>query len=544
MASLRRVNDDTPRAIREINPDVPEWLAAITDRLLEKNPDDRFQSAEDVCHLLDECLAHVQDPAVNQLPVSLAAQGAAKRKMSSVKPATSAPHRRWTVAAAWLIGILALATLSEATGVTNLAATVIRIAMNRGQLMIESSDPNIKIEVLQGGELVRIVEPRMGRSIDLTAGEYQIQLAGAAGGWSLSTDSFTLTRGGREIVKVRRQTSDVATDEEIVKVLRQAGDGPSGGGMMELLGQGRAQDATETERLGIYAIDVTTGEVVLVRDKPIGDLTYFGSPSWSNDGQRILFDVSPGKAFDKTRLKLFYVAEQKAVIKDLGLGNCPTLSPDGERVAFLLNPGVVPDAPSGIWLMRADGSERRHLGGYGVPKWSPDGKQLLIVSFSSPCRLSIMDVETAEQRPVQLAGHNFYSNPSWAGDGQTIVAVFSSGSDVGIALVDVTDPEQAQVKQILWRKGDRIDVSPLYPVYSPKTDLCVFVGGDENGEALYTVKPGQSDPPKRLEATRYDVKISRLSLSSDGRYVLFCNDRLNQLVEPGSTTGSELTEPE
>ena len=87
-------------------------------------------------------------------------------------------------------------------------------------------------------------------------------------------------------------------------------------------------------------------------------------------------------------------------------------------------------------------------------------------------------------------------------------------------------------------------MSPLYPVYSPKTDLCVFVGGDENGETLYTVKPGQSDPPKRLEATRYDVKISRLSFSSDGRYVLFCNDRLNQLVEPGSTTASELTEPE
>jgi Tol biopolymer transport system component len=299
-------------------------------------------------------------------------------------------------------------------------------------------------------------------------------------------------------------------------------------GTIELLRNGRAQDATETERLGIYAIDVTTGEVILVRNKPIGDLTYFGSPSWSNDGRRILFDASPGKAFGKTRLKSFNVADGKAVIKDLGLGNCPTLSPDGARIAFLLNPGVVPDAPQGIWLMRADGSQRRHLGGYGVPKWSPDGKQLLIVSFSSPCRLSIMDVETAEQRPVQLAGQNFYSNPGWAGDGQTLVAIVSSGGDAGIVLVDVTDPEQARVKQILWRKGDRIDMSPLYPVYSPQTDLCVFVGGDENGEALYTVKPGQFELPKRLEPTGYDRKIARLAFSPDGRYVLFCSDRLIQ----------------
>jgi len=543
MASLRRVCDDTPRAIREINTDVPEWLAAITDRLLEKNPDDRFQSAEEVCHLLGECLAHVRDPAVNPLPVSLAARGAAKRKMSSAKPATSAPHRRWAVAAALLIGILALATLSETTGVTNLAATVIRIAMNRGQLVIESSDPNIEIEVRQGGELVRIVGPGIGEPIELTAGKYQLQLAGTADGWSLSTDRFTLTRGGKEIVTASFQAAEGVADEGAAGN-RASSIVAAGSGMMDLLRQGRAQDATETEQLGLYVVDVATGEVVLVRDKPIGDLTYFGSPSWSNDGRWIIFDVSPGKAWRETRLKLFYVADRKAGIKDLGLGNCPSLSPDGERVAFLLNPGVVPDAPRGIWLMRADGSQRRFLGGYGVPKWSPDGKQLLIGSFSSPCRLSIMNVETKEQRPVRLAGHEFYSNPSWAGDGQTIVAIFTSGREAGIALVDVTDPEQSHVKQILWTRGDGIDVSPLYPVYSPKTDLCVFVGRDQNGEALYTIKPGQSDPPKRLEPTGYDVVISRLSFSSDGRYVLFCNDRLSQLAERDSTTAPELPESE
>ena len=49
---LRRVCDDVPRPIREVNPDIPEQLVAIIDRLLAKNPDERFQTAEEVSNLL------------------------------------------------------------------------------------------------------------------------------------------------------------------------------------------------------------------------------------------------------------------------------------------------------------------------------------------------------------------------------------------------------------------------------------------------------------------------------------------------------------
>ena len=42
-ATARRVCDDTPRPIREVNPEIPEWLVAIIDRLLAKQPAERFQ---------------------------------------------------------------------------------------------------------------------------------------------------------------------------------------------------------------------------------------------------------------------------------------------------------------------------------------------------------------------------------------------------------------------------------------------------------------------------------------------------------------------
>ena len=62
VAVLRRVCDDVPRPIREVNPDIPEGLVAIIDRLLAKDPEERFQTAEEVSDLLLGYLAHLQDP--------------------------------------------------------------------------------------------------------------------------------------------------------------------------------------------------------------------------------------------------------------------------------------------------------------------------------------------------------------------------------------------------------------------------------------------------------------------------------------------------
>src|SRR5262249_18332578 len=57
---LKRVVEDTPRPVRDVNPDVPEFLAAVIERLHAKDPDDRFQSAAEVASLLEGYLAHLQ----------------------------------------------------------------------------------------------------------------------------------------------------------------------------------------------------------------------------------------------------------------------------------------------------------------------------------------------------------------------------------------------------------------------------------------------------------------------------------------------------
>jgi serine/threonine-protein kinase len=68
LAVLRCVTDDTPTPVCEINPSIPDWLAAIIDRLHAKDPADRFQTAGEVAELLRQGLAHVRQPASAPAP--------------------------------------------------------------------------------------------------------------------------------------------------------------------------------------------------------------------------------------------------------------------------------------------------------------------------------------------------------------------------------------------------------------------------------------------------------------------------------------------
>tara|TARA_E500000305_G_scaffold111956_2_gene130352 strand:+ start:87971 stop:92701 length:4731 start_codon:yes stop_codon:yes gene_type:complete len=61
-AVVRRVCDDTPRPIADVNEDIPPWLSEIINCLLEKRPEDRLQTASEVAELLGAHLALVQQP--------------------------------------------------------------------------------------------------------------------------------------------------------------------------------------------------------------------------------------------------------------------------------------------------------------------------------------------------------------------------------------------------------------------------------------------------------------------------------------------------
>ena len=98
VATLKRVCEERPRPIRELNPASPDWLVAIIGKLHAKDPALRFQSAADVVKLLGQHLAHLEQPQLTPLPapVSVPREGARVTSLA-------------TAAAVLLIGAVALA---------------------------------------------------------------------------------------------------------------------------------------------------------------------------------------------------------------------------------------------------------------------------------------------------------------------------------------------------------------------------------------------------------------------------------------------------
>ena len=110
LAVLKRVAEDTPRPIREIIPEMPQWLCDIIAKLHAKNPADRFQSAREVADVLADCETQLKTNAklkdYSRIPRS--------------KPRRSG-RRKWVAvaAAAMLLPVIALAVM-EFAGVTHL----------------------------------------------------------------------------------------------------------------------------------------------------------------------------------------------------------------------------------------------------------------------------------------------------------------------------------------------------------------------------------------------------------------------------------------
>ncbi|MDB5339502.1 MAG: pknB 29, partial [Planctomycetaceae bacterium] len=109
-AVLRRVVEDVPTPIRDVIPEMPQWLAGVIAKLHAKNPADRFQSAREVADVLADVEARLK--ANVSLDDVLG--------IGQNKPVAAKSGRwKWLAAAALMLPILALGA-TEITGITTL----------------------------------------------------------------------------------------------------------------------------------------------------------------------------------------------------------------------------------------------------------------------------------------------------------------------------------------------------------------------------------------------------------------------------------------
>ncbi len=113
---VRSVCDEPPPAIRQLNPEIPPWLAGIVEKLLAKDPVDRFQSAAEVAAVLSQGSTGSRQPAKTL--------GFERSATAAVDVAEEAPSRLVTARRQWLAAGALLVVggliLAEAIGLTSL----------------------------------------------------------------------------------------------------------------------------------------------------------------------------------------------------------------------------------------------------------------------------------------------------------------------------------------------------------------------------------------------------------------------------------------
>ncbi len=202
---LKRVTEDTPVPLREIVPEVPEWLCELISGLHAKDPARRISSAQDVADLLARRLAELQQEGSSKERVSAGLPGE-----KQAPPPPRRPRRRWMVAAALVPWLLIGMGLGEATGITNVRGIVIRLFSPEGTLVVEVNDPGVSVKI-DGPEIV--IKGAGVKELRLKPGRYTVKTS--KDGQILRQDLVDIIKDDRRIVRISREPPAVAGEKGI-----------------------------------------------------------------------------------------------------------------------------------------------------------------------------------------------------------------------------------------------------------------------------------------------------------------------------------------
>ena len=209
-------------SLADVRPDLPKDVVNVVDRMLSRDPDDRFASAREVADALAEPARAANLGAL--LTQALAVEDPAPEQTSSellrLNQATaSAPHPANMHASARKGNrfgrLIALATLGAAV---LLGAFTYHYVTDYGEVVIKSADPNLQVLLKQSDKVVKHIQLQEqsadednvegNRRLRIRAGKYEIEVIGNNADVSIFPKELTVLR--RAVAELPISQSDLA----------------------------------------------------------------------------------------------------------------------------------------------------------------------------------------------------------------------------------------------------------------------------------------------------------------------------------------------
>jgi len=387
-----------PAALAEVRPDLPPGLADVVGRMMAKDPARRYQAPVEVAR----ALAPFANPARPAAGAPIAAVEPRPGPIAPGPPAEPSLDRRFPGPPSGRRRPALLAMLVLPLGALLAAGIGYRIVTDRGELIIETSDPDARVELKQGGRVVTIIDPQSDEKFVVRSGRYEVGLVGDAGGLAVEPTTVTIMRGDREIVRVTRKP-------RIPEPLTKPGAPAAGPATPSVVAAGAG---------GLFRrFEGHTAGVVGVAVSPDGTRLLTGG----RDQTVRLWDVATGKQlrhFSGNTAQVWRVA----------------FAPDGKAAASAEMDGTLRhwDLESGAEL----GQFLGHHGAAAALAFAPDGRHLISGGLDGTVRLW----EVATRRELRrFEGHSGHVwSVAFAPDGKTALTGGGTGEvDCTMRLWDV-----------------------------------------------------------------------------------------------------------